>query len=104
MKLFSHKHSAAAAGHTGEAGEHRVMVDGGYQPDTLVVPAGEPARVIFHRHDASACSEEVVFPDQGVRATLAQHEDVAVNLPASEPGEYEFHCGMGMLHGRLIVR
>ena len=79
-------------------------MDGGYSPDTLVVAAGEPVRVVFHRHDGSRCSEEVVFPEQKVRATLAQHEDVAVDLPASKPGEYEFHCGMNMLHGRLIAR
>lgn len=76
----------------------------GYQPDTIVVAAGEPARLVFHRHDASRCSEQVVFPDQGVRATLPQHQDVEVQLPASAPGEYEFHCGMKMLHGRLVVR
>ncbi|HUZ69185.1 MAG TPA: cupredoxin domain-containing protein [Candidatus Saccharimonadales bacterium] len=84
--------------------EQRVLVDGGYAPETLVVAAGMPTRVIFHRSDSSPCSEEVVFPAQGVRATLPQDQDVAVDLPASEPGEYEFHCGMGMLHGRLQVR
>ena len=72
--------------------------------DTLVVAAGEPIRLVFHRHDDSPCSEEVVFPDQGVRATLTQHEDVVVELPPSEPGEYDFHCGMDMLHGRLVAR
>lgn len=61
-------------------------------------------KLIFHRDDGSPCSEEVVFPAQGVRATLALHEDVSVDLPPSEPGEYEFHCGMGMLHGRLVVQ
>lgn len=100
MKLFSRhpvgpKASAAGA---------RVVVDGGYQPDTIIVAAGEPARLVFHRHDGSRCSEEVVFPGQGVRATLPQHQDVEVQLPPSVPGEYEFHCGMKMLHGRLVVR
>lgn len=99
MKLFKRKHTPAGA-----AGEHRVLVDGGYLPDTLVVAAGEPVRLVFHRHDASPCTEEVVFPTQGVRAALPQHEDVVVDLPAGEPGEYEFHCGMGMLHGQVIVR
>lgn len=103
MKLFSRKHESDLPVPTGD-GEHHILVDGAYAPDTLVVPAGEPVRLVFHRHDMSPCSEEVVFPDQGVRATLAQHEDVIVVLPSSEPGEYDFHCGMGMLHGRLVVR
>lgn len=103
MKLFSRKHEPSPPGDIG-AGEHRILVGGTYAPDGLVVPANEPIRLIFHRHDASPCSEEVVFPDHGVRATLAQHEDVVVELPSSESGEYEFHCGMDMLHGRLVVR
>ena len=104
MNLFSRKHEPGTPVEPAGSGEHRVLVDGGYEPDTLVVAAGEPVRLVFHRHDGSPCSEEVVFPDQGVRATLAQHEDVVVELPPSEPGEYEFRCGMGMLSGRLVVR
>ena len=103
MKL-ARKHHPGISTARADGAEHRVVVDGGYSPDTLVVAAGEPVRVVFHRHDGSRCSEEVVFPEQKVRATLAQHEDVAVDLPASKPGEYEFHCGMNMLHGRLIAR
>lgn len=102
MKLFSRTHTPGTPAE--EGGEHRIIVDGGYAPDTVVVPAGESVRLVFHRHDGSPCSEEVVFPDQHVRATLAQHEDVAVDLPPSEPGKYEFHCGMGMLRGRLVAR
>jgi plastocyanin domain-containing protein len=104
MKLFSRKHESGTAVDAAEGSPRLISVDGGYTPDTLYAAAGEPVSLVFHRHDGSPCSEEVVFPDQGVRATLAQHEDVVVELPASEPGEYDFHCGMGMLHGRLVVR
>lgn len=100
MKLFSNRNRP----HSEDDGAHRILVEGGYVPDTVVVPAREPVRLVFVRHDDSPCSEEVIFPEQGVRATLGEHRDVAVDLPPSEPGEYEFHCGMGMLHGRLVVR
>ena len=70
----------------------------------MTVWAGQPVRLVFHRHDASACSEEVVFPAQDVRATLPRHKDVPVLLPPSKPGDSEFHRGMNMLHGRLEVR
>jgi plastocyanin domain-containing protein len=82
----------------------RVIVDGSYQPDTLLAAAGKPVTVVFRRRDASLCSLEVVFPHQGVHATLPQDEDVMIELPPSKPGEYEFHCGMGVLYGRLIVQ
>ena len=104
MKPFPHKHATPPARVADDDGAPRIVVDGRYRPDTLIAAAGEPVRLVFHRHDASPCAEEVVFPSQGVRVTLPQHEDVAVDLPACAPGEYEFHCGMGMLHGRLVVR
>ena len=105
MKLLARRHRTGSHPLEDAAGsEHRVLVGDGYDPDTLVVAAGEAVRLTFHRHDGSPCSEEVVFPDQGMRAMLTRHQDVVVELPPSERGEYEFHCGMGMLRGRLIVR
>ncbi len=34
---------------------------------------------------------------------LPAFEEVAVDLPASEPGEHDFTCQMEMLRGKLIV-
>ena len=101
MKLFSRRRSAPAPD---QANAARIIVAGGYEPDTVVVAAGEPASLVFHRRDHSPCSEDVVFPGLGVRVGLVQGQDVLVELPASAPGEYEFRCGMGMLRGRLVVR
>lgn len=85
------------------ARELRVRVKGGYVPDRVVVRAGVPVRLIFHREETAPCSESVVFPDFGTSVMLPPHRDVAVDLPASEPGEHEFTCHMGMLRGRVIV-
>ena len=82
----------------------RITVAGGYEPDRVVVAAGEPAKLVFHRRDRSPCSDEVVFADHGLRVDLAYGRDVVVELPPSAAGEYEFHCGMGMLRGRVVVR
>ena len=80
-----------------------VRVRGGYLPDTIHAEPGVPLRIVFRREESSPCSGQVVFPAFGKSATLPQGERVAVDLFPEEPGEYEFTCGMGMLHGTLVV-
>jgi plastocyanin domain-containing protein len=83
--------------------EVSVRVRGGYQPDTIRAEAGVPLRLVFRREESSPCSEQVVFPALGKSAMLPQGERVAVELLVDDPGEYEFTCAMGMLHGTLVV-
>lgn len=92
-------------GHTVEAAarEVHVRVRGGYLPDTIRAEAGVPVRIVFRRDESAACSEQVVFPAFGKSAMLPPGENVAVDLLAPEPGEYEFTCGMNMLRGTLVV-
>ena len=86
-----------------EGGEVRIEVRGSYEPDAILTRAGQPLRLTFNRHDSSACSERVVFPDFDIDVELPPNEDVVVEQLPERPGEYEFTCGMGMLRGRLIV-
>jgi plastocyanin domain-containing protein len=81
----------------------RVRVDGGYQPDTIYGLVGEPVRIVFRREETAACSERVVFPAFGKSAMLPPYQDVLVQLLPREPGEYEFTCQLGVLHGTLVV-
>ena len=83
--------------------EVSVLVQGGYRPDKIIAAQGKPVRLLFRREESSPCSEEVVFEHFGARARLPQGRDVWLELPASEPGEYAFSCGHGMLHGTLVV-
>ncbi len=83
--------------------EVRVRVAGGYHPDTITAPAGVPLRIVFHREESNACSEQVVFPTLGKTATLPQGQDVAIDLTAPDPGTHPFTCAMGMLHGTLTI-
>jgi plastocyanin domain-containing protein len=85
------------------AREVHVRVRGGYDPGTIHAEVGVRLRLIFRREETSPCSEQVVFPSFGKSATLPPGEQVAVELLPDEPGEHEFTCAMGMLHGRLIV-
>ena len=80
-----------------------VTVRGGYDPATVRVRAGAPVRLVFDRQETSSCSEEVVFPDFGIRKFLPAHARTTVELTAPRPGSYEFTCGMSMLRGRVVA-
>jgi plastocyanin domain-containing protein len=81
-----------------------IVVDGAYAPDRIVVHEGERVRLRFVRHDYSSCTREVVFPWLGLRRELPPHQPVTIELPALAAGEYEFHCGMGMVRGTIMVQ
>ncbi len=83
--------------------EANIVVKGGYTPDVLVVQAGRPVRLNFNRQETASCSEMVLFPDFDKSAKLPPGEDVTIEFTPEEPGEYDFQCQMGMLHGKLIV-
>ena len=83
--------------------ETNILVKGGYTPDVLVVKAGQPVRLNFTRQEAASCSEMVLFPDFNKSAKLPTGETVAIEFTPEKPGEYDFQCQMGMLHGKLIV-
>lgn len=91
------------AGASPPVAEVEVTVHGGYEPATIRVAAGRPVRLVFDRQETSSCSEEVVFPDFGIRRFLPTGQKVAIELTPPKPGRYEFACGMGMLHGALVA-
>ncbi|MFQ5800043.1 MAG: cupredoxin domain-containing protein, partial [Bacteroidota bacterium] len=80
-----------------------ITVKGGYSPDVIVVEAGKPTRLNFHREETALCSEQVIFPAFNKQATLTPFKTVSIELTPEKPGEYDFQCGMGMLRGKLIV-
>jgi plastocyanin domain-containing protein len=101
--LFAGRRRPTAAVARGGVQEVTVVVEGGYDPASVRVSAGSPLRIHFDRRESAGCSEEVVFPDFGVRRFLPPNQRTTLDLPPREPGSYEFTCGMGMLRGRLLV-
>ncbi len=92
-----------SAGAPGLAQEVTVVVRGGYDPAMIHVKSGSPVRLLFDRRETSSCSEEVVFPDFGIRTFLPTNATTPVVLDAPAPGTYAFTCGMSMLRGTLVV-
>ena len=84
--------------------EQLITVSGGYSPATVTVRAGHPVRLVFDRQETNPCSEEIVIGAFGVKKFLPAHQRTAVDFTPATPGTFDFMCGMGMLHGKLIVR
>lgn len=80
-----------------------VRVKGGYDPATIRVRHGVPVRLVFDREETDSCSEEVVFPDFGIRRSLPAFKQTAIEFTPTDPGVYPFTCGMGMLHGTVTA-
>ena len=81
-----------------------VLVRNGYHPAVVSAEAGVPVRLRFHREERDPCSETVLLPELGRFADLPEGETVAIDCGPLEPGEYDFSCPRGVLHGRLVIR
>jgi len=101
--LYSRGKAVAAAAGPSGVQEVRVIVKGGYTPDTIVVQAGKPVRLRFYRDETADCSERVVFETFGINQQLPAFETTTVEFTPTDPGEYPFRCGMNMLKGLLVV-
>jgi plastocyanin domain-containing protein len=102
--FFGEREQVAAE--TSESGTQdvKVMVNGGYSPDVIVVKKGTPVRLNFYRDETSSCSEQVVFGDFGIVRDLPAFKTTTVEFTPDKTGEFTFACGMNMLRGKLIVQ
>lgn len=75
----------------------------GYEPASLRLKRGVPAKVTFHRTTDATCATEVVFAEYGIRRELPLNQAVTVSFTPRKAGEFAFTCGMNMHRGKLIV-
>ena len=84
--------------------ELEILVDGGYEPDRIVVNLGQPVRLNFLRKDPSSCLEKVLLPDFHKALDLQLNKTTSVEFTPTQAGEYTFHCGMNMFRGVVKVQ
>ena len=101
--FVAERSSASAAVRDDGKQEITIAINGGYSPSVVRVRAGRPVRLVFDRQETASCSEEVVIGAFGIRRFLPAYERTAVDIAAPSAGTYDFTCGMGMLHGTLVV-
>ena len=80
----------------------KITVSGGYSPALVKVPAGKEITLILNRTDPTDCLEEFTIPDLKIKKSLPMNEEVVLKLKVNK-GEYPWHCGMDMYHGKLIA-
>lgn len=81
-----------------------ITVEGGYSPEVIAVPKGKPIKLNFLRTDPTGCLEEVVLGDFNVRRQLPLNQKVVIEITPEHSGEFVYSCGMGMYHGKIIVK
>jgi plastocyanin domain-containing protein len=84
--------------------EIRINIKGEYVPSQVLVKKGKPLRMVFMRNDDSSCTEYVVLEDFKIKQKLEPFKETAFDLMPDKKGEFSFVCGMGMLHGKLVVK
>ena len=92
-----------------------IVVEGSYSPAEVIVKKEVPVEITFDRRESGDCSEWVIF-EQGkwqgengkiereIKAKLAPFAKTKIEFTPMDVGEFPFSCGMGMLHGKLIVK
>jgi len=95
--------AAAEAALQNEAQTATVEVtDKGFEPSSLKLKAGAPAKVTFVRKTDETCAKEVVIKEYNINRKLPLNEPVTVEFTPHK-GEFSFACGMDMIKGKLIV-
>ncbi len=85
-------------------GKVEIIVSGGYKPGTITIPRGEPSTLVFNRKDPSSCLEEVVISDFKIRKFLPLNQQTEITITPDKTGTFPFSCGMGMFHGKVVVK
>lgn len=99
--FFGKRPSAAVA--TGADGKIDVIVDGGYKPQIIKIKKGQKTTLSLLRKDPSTCLEEFILPDFKIKKYLPLGKSVDIEITPAKSGEFGFHCGMNMFHGKVIV-
>jgi len=94
---------ARSAAVRGGVQEVDIAVKGGYSPDLIRVTEGVPLRLNFDRQESGDCTSRVVFADFAASKSLPAFGTASLEFTPDKVGEFDFACGMNMIHGKLVV-
>jgi len=99
--FFGKKSSFAEA--TEGQGRVDIIVEGGYKPQIIKVKKDEEVKLTLLRKDSNSCLEEFILPDFKIKQYLPLNKKVEISFVPKKAGEFGFHCGMNMYHGKVVV-
>ncbi|MCL4554780.1 MAG: sulfite exporter TauE/SafE family protein [Actinobacteria bacterium] len=74
-----------------------------FEPSSVVIPDGQPVRLIVDRRETNACSDQLAIPQMNILVDLEPNATTVVDLPAVAAGTYTLTCGMGMMAGSIVA-
>ncbi len=101
--FFFGPQQASSAQQRGGIQEIDITVKGGYSPNLIRVREGVPLRLHFDRQESGDCTSRVVFADFGASKSLPAFGTATLEFTPDKVGEFDFACGMNMIHGTLVV-
>jgi plastocyanin domain-containing protein len=81
-----------------------IVSEKGFEPASVSLKAGLPARLTFVRTTENTCGTEVVFPSLNIKHALPLNQPVDIEFTPAIAGEIAFACGMNMLRGTVVVQ
>ncbi len=81
----------------------RALPSGTYDKPEIRVKAGSPVRLHFTAEQGSGCGALLVMEEFSVNLISRNAAEQVAEFTPTKPGTYEYHCGMHMFVGRMIV-
>jgi plastocyanin domain-containing protein len=101
--FFGKKEKNPQSNSGGDGNNINISVNGGYSPSVIKVKSGIETTLKIKRTDQNSCLEEIILPDFKISKYLPLNETVEIKVKGNLPGEFPFHCGMNMFHGKIVV-
>lgn len=80
------------------------LTEQGYQPATVRLRRGVPARITFLRRFAVTCATEVILEEYHIRRELPINQPVVVEFTPARSGTLEYSCSMKMVGGTFRIQ
>jgi cobalt-zinc-cadmium efflux system membrane fusion protein len=92
------------SGFSQTSGTRITVSEKGFEPSSVALRAGVPARLTFVRTTDATCATEVVIPSLNIERARPLNEPVTIEFTPAKPGDVAFACGMSMFSGTLVIQ